>query len=1282
MIVLSVYLREEKEPLTVVYKMMQLQSRLTLLIFILIAPFTGKGEGIKQLMPDSTISEAGLFFDNFSSTYTNFGLVNCLPNYRLHIHVKNAGESILFGLKNYENNISFNLRKPDGTIAMSGTCPTSPTQPGYINYYQQALKGPFPSMGGYTPLSYKVTNIADTGDYYFELANVSWSLIVDLWDFQVVSGQHTPAVASDTINGRVWSQSWQLYAYLLPNTYFNGHFFIYSDDGIVTRLAFDNTRVGAVTIFCNPYGCLNTGNFESDRKSKNDNTFVTFPGIAQYKVFLNNPDSTVYPSGVYGEITGTPYMIADTAYPPCSANKSIVVEVNKAGKVAIVITLPYGGTTSTVNFFASVLPGSNTIAWDGKDGLGNPAPDGTPIDVSVTFVNGLTNLPIWDQEQNMNGFLISLVRPVNPSGLTPLTYWDDTELVSNLWDCPVAPQASNLTGCSPGSIPGYAGCHPWGLNSEDCHDKMINTWWYGSTSVATFNDLFTSSPSMPVGHGATRCGEGILMLHATITPPVTVDWYDVPSGGVPLATDDTIFNTPVLQVTTTYYAEARNPATGCASGARVPVVATIVPVPSPSLAGPTIACRESTGNIYLTDPGKINYLWIVSPGGTVTSGYGTNAITVTWVSGGQESVSVSYSDTSGCEGAASWLRVAVVPSPDSAGMISGTDSVCSGTTGVPYMVEPLMAATSYTWSLPPGAILQSGAGTNAIVVDFPTGALSGNITVFGTNFCGDGPPSPPFAVTVSLPPRASAGPDSITCQGIPYNIAQAAASGYKRICWHSNGTGSFSDSTVIHPVYSPGDDETGVVLLTLTAYGFAPCGNDSAMMALNIVPTPIVNAGDDIISCGYDPVTLASATSAFGNLIWWTTSGTGTFSNPSLLHPVYTPSAQDVENGQIILSINVSGSLLCPAVSDSLTLSLGKPVLVNAGSDENICSSHPFLLDASAAQNYLSLHWSTSGTGAFSDVQALHPTYTPGPEDITAGQVSLLLQANGIGACPMAIDSMLLKIGASPIVQVGPDKATCMDGTVVITGSSAMNYSNIHWTHNGTGTLTGENQLMPAYTPSPGETGVIKLTISVSGTGMCLADTASDQIQILIYQAVSVDAGSEISISYGSSTLLAGNAEGGSGDYSYRWEPANMLLSSTIPNPETLPLTNPVTFHLVVSDLLTGCSGSDTIRIAVGEKKNTEECLVIHNVITPNGDGVNDTWIIDCIESFPANKVTLFDRWGDRINEFENYNNVSQVWKGTDDKNNAVPDGTYYYVVAIENGGKHAGWVFVRSGNK
>ena len=1331
----------------------------------------GFGEGTKQLLPDSTVSAAGLYFDNSNGAfYPNFGIVNCQPNYRLNIHIKNAGEIILFGLQAENSNLQFNLKKPDGTIALSGTCPYAPGQTGFIRYYHQAMAGPFPFAGGYSPFSYQVASIADTGNYYFELNLPSYyTTIMNYWDFQVVSGQHVPAVPADTINGRVWSQSWQLYADLGNFVFqpFNGKFYVYSDDGIVTRLAFSDAHVGAVTIFCNPYGCLNTGNFIIDRQSKNSNTYTTFPGIAQYKVFLNDPDSTVYPSGVYGQIVGTPYMIPDPGFPPCSAEKQIVVNVDKAGKVEVNISFPYGGSSTNVSLYSQVLPGINHIDWNGLDGLGNQAPDGTIINVVVNYLNGLTNLPIWDQERNPNGYLISLIRPVNINNPVPLTYWDDSQMIPGM-SCYSPPQTTNLTGCTPGSIPGYTGCHPWNLNLPDCHDKMINTWWFGSTSSAAFDACFDGIPDEPAGHGESRCGPGSVMIHATVLPTQTVDWYPTATGGTALLVGDTTFLTPVIDSTTTYYAEARNNSTNCLSVSRTPVVATIIPVPFPTIAGPDSVCKGSSDNVYTTEPGMANYNWTVSTGGIITGGTGTETIAVTWNLTGLRIVSVNYTDASGCPAAVPvfyYVTVNPLPVP----VIQGPSSPCTATAGNTYSTEAEM--TGYTWTVSAGGTITSGEGTNSITVTWNTaGPHTVSVNYTDANGCTALIPTEYEIKVNPLPAPAVSGPDS-TCAGSEGNIytTEPGMTGYAWIVSSggtiTNGAGTneisvswtaagaqtisvnYTDTNgctgaspanydvMVNPLPGPAGTINGVSPVCAgtkgVVFGIAPVpdastyfwtvspgaaivagggtpsitvdfslnatAGDFAVFAANIcgngLPSPpfpvsihqpsIASAGDDQSMCESFPVTLSGSGAVNYVSLLWTTSGTGAFSDPAILHPEYIPGTEDILNGSVSLTLTTAAGEPCLADTDEMTLSISGQSMVDAGADKILCEGQPCLLDDAYALKYSSLTWITSGTGSFSDPHAIQPLYIPGEKDVLSGMVKLTLTATSVSPCIPVSDTMILSIGKAPTVQAGPGGSVCQDFPFHVAGTGGENYSSILWTHNGSGILTDANTPMPTYFPSTGETGSVILSIKAFGNAACADTFATSRLEISIFEPPLADAGEDQVIEPATSASLSGNAEGGSGVYSFKWEPSALLHDNTGEHPVTVILTKDTTFTLTVNDLTSGCISSDSVRIRISSKPNPpeEECIFVHNAITPNGDGANDTWIIDCIENFPVNKVVVFDRWGDKVNEFEDYNNTSIVWKGTNFRDEKVPDGTYYYVLTIKDGSTRTGWVLVRGGN-
>jgi len=78
-----------------------------------------------------------------------------------------------------------------------------------------------------------------------------------------------------------------------------------------------------------------------------------------------------------------------------------------------------------------------------------------------------------------------------------------------------------------------------------------------------------------------------------------------------------------------------------------------------------------------------------------------------------------------------------------------------------------------------------------------------------------------------------------------------------------------------------------------------------------------------------------------------------------------------------------------------------------------------------------------------------------------------------------------------------------------------------------------------------------------------------------------------------------------------------------------------------------------------------EDGVKIPNVITPNGDGVNDTWSIEHIEDFPNSLVVIYNRWGNIV--WKASNNGLQ-WDGTNYRNGELlPDGTYFYVIDLQS---------------
>ena len=90
---------------------------------------------------------------------------------------------------------------------------------------------------------------------------------------------------------------------------------------------------------------------------------------------------------------------------------------------------------------------------------------------------------------------------------------------------------------------------------------------------------------------------------------------------------------------------------------------------------------------------------------------------------------------------------------------------------------------------------------------------------------------------------------------------------------------------------------------------------------------------------------------------------------------------------------------------------------------------------------------------------------------------------------------------------------------------------------------------------------------------------------------------------------------------------------------------------------------------------------MIYNEFSPNGDGVNEFFRIDCISQYPNNKLQVYNRWGNLVFEQEGYNNT---WDGTStgrvtiNESKYLPVGTYYYILNLGDGSEPlTDWLYI-----
>jgi gliding motility-associated-like protein len=156
--------------------------------------------------------------------------------------------------------------------------------------------------------------------------------------------------------------------------------------------------------------------------------------------------------------------------------------------------------------------------------------------------------------------------------------------------------------------------------------------------------------------------------------------------------------------------------------------------------------------------------------------------------------------------------------------------------------------------------------------------------------------------------------------------------------------------------------------------------------------------------------------------------------------------------------------------------------------------------------------------------------------------------------------------------------------------------------------------------------------ITVSGPGMNVVN-------------VDFDAGPDVRIPAGASTQL--HATGGT---TYEWSPTSGLSGNTVSDPVAQPTETTV---YTVATELNGCIYEDALTVEVVRLVNPV------NTFTPNGDGINDVWLIPELRDHPQAEVSIYDRWGQRVFHSSGYR---EPFDGA-----GLPTATYYWYIQLNN---------------
>lgn len=308
-----------------------------------------------------------------------------------------------------------------------------------------------------------------------------------------------------------------------------------------------------------------------------------------------------------------------------------------------------------------------------------------------------------------------------------------------------------------------------------------------------------------------------------------------------------------------------------------------------------------------------------------------------------------------------------------------------------------------------------------------------NSGFFGTDqviisVCDNGTPPP-----LNLPPacsndtifinvnqivQANAGPDQEWCNGVNTFLVGNAPVGTTGNWTQISGPNTVIISPPNSQYVSVGGMIPGNYQFVFTLTTVSPTGNCVSADTLNVtnynLPS-ISYAGPDQTLCLGGGTTTSTTITAnnptFGYGVWEQVLG------PTVAN--YTDSLNQVT----IVSNLAAGEYgfnwviyngICEPEYDYLHITVNPTPIVNAGPDAQTCQGIPYDLTGASASGYESMHWSTSGTGTFSDPIAVNPTYTPSLADAIAGSVTLTITGEGYTPCPDMTDAMVLTVTLNP----------------------------------------------------------------------------------------------------------------------------------------------------------------------------------------------------------------------------------------------------------------------------
>lgn len=809
---------------------------------------------------------------------------------------------------------------------------------------------------------------------------------------------------------------------------------------------------------------------------------------------------------------------------------------------------------------------------------------------------------------------------------------------------PMAPTASNVAVCVGENVMLAATASGSGsLNYYDADGTQVSsnqgilaagTYTYTVTEdngacesmATTITVTVSDTPVPPLAADIEVCEGEMVNLVASTSTGGTLEWLDnlgnptTDAQGMLAAGDYTFSVTEVNG--------------GCASAPSF-VSVTVAPTPAMPMLMPINICQGTSTEIF-AGAGTFNWYEDATGGTAIFSG--PSYTTPVLVSSEDYYVSEVIGDCEGPRGQVDVIVSPDLPTPN----ITSNSPVCEGS--AIQLTTDFNADYDYSWSGPNGwsssmqnpqitnAVANLNSGTYQLVVeDVNTGCTATN------------------SVVVTVTPNPTSVPlftNSPVCEGDDLVLSTAAISGASYTWSGPSGIlGTTTDPT--YTVVGASAADAGTYTLVVGISGCSSSATSAQVVVQASPATPLASNNGPV--CEGESITLGTSAIPGASYTW---SGPNGIVGTQAVVTLDNVNATDAGTYTVVVAENG-----CESAAGSTNVVIDASPVINGMITNNgpLCEGETLQIDAPAAAG---VDYMWTGPNGLPVDAVEDPSFSNVTEGDHQGLYTLVMidQATGCSSDPM---TTYVQIDASPTgINAGNSGVACVGGSVNLTATGIFG-ATYNWTGPNGFSSTDQNPVLNNVSLADAGTYFVEVTV-----GDCIS--AALETVVSINEGPTVVAMDDIEVLQGETAQLLAT-----GAISYNWTPTDYLSNPSTANPIFGPAPAGVYTYTVTGYDANLCSGTDEMNVTVIPNENLE----IVDLITPNGDGVNETWVVTYLENLKDGyTIRMYARGGIQIFETDNYNND---WDGTLD-GEALPDGTYWYVIKAVNGPTFKGAVTIK----